>query len=175
MFIIRINCVLPNNTILLTLLAIAATSNLQKNTRDSYEDDRVSDHRLYVSHTWRHIKILILTPQVKYIWNQQRLRCCRSYRSYIKKEKNLSQKARETLNLRGPWPRSLRSPRWYSHSLVSVHDVAAVKDMSLPPQLFRAFENFRDQAKDAIWALSSCLCQQSPAVKINGRTCKSWL
>jgi serine/threonine kinase 16 len=42
--------------------------------------------------------------------------------------------------------------------------------MTLPPQLFRAFENFRDQAKDAIWALSSCLCQQTPAVKINGRT-----
>ncbi|KAF8813357.1 other/NAK protein kinase [Phlegmacium glaucopus] len=42
--------------------------------------------------------------------------------------------------------------------------------MALPPQLFRAFENFRDQAKDAIWALSSCLCQQTPAVKINGRT-----
>ena len=44
--------------------------------------------------------------------------------------------------------------------------------MALPPQLFRAFENFRDQAKDAVWALSSCLCQQTPAVKINGRTCE---
>ena len=44
--------------------------------------------------------------------------------------------------------------------------------MALPPQLFRVFETFRDQAKDAIWALSSCLCQQTPAVKINGRTCK---
>ncbi|KAF8969143.1 other/NAK protein kinase [Flammula alnicola] len=42
--------------------------------------------------------------------------------------------------------------------------------MALPPQLFRALENFRDQAKDAIWALSSCLCQQTPKVKINGRT-----
>ena len=47
-----------------------------------------------------------------------------------------------------------------------------VKDMALPPQLFRALENLRDQVKDAIWALSSCLCQQTPAVKINGRTCK---
>ncbi|KDR78818.1 hypothetical protein GALMADRAFT_1271408 [Galerina marginata CBS 339.88] len=42
--------------------------------------------------------------------------------------------------------------------------------MALPPQLLRAFESFRDQAKDAIWALSSCLCQQTPKVKINGRT-----
>ncbi|KAF5337903.1 hypothetical protein D9758_013090 [Tetrapyrgos nigripes] len=42
--------------------------------------------------------------------------------------------------------------------------------MSLPPQLLRAFDTFKDQAKDAIWALSSCLCQQSAKVKINGRT-----
>lgn len=42
--------------------------------------------------------------------------------------------------------------------------------MALPPQLFRALENFKDQAKDAFWALSSCLCQQTPKVKINGRT-----
>ncbi|KAF5342585.1 hypothetical protein D9611_001799 [Ephemerocybe angulata] len=42
--------------------------------------------------------------------------------------------------------------------------------MALPPQLFRAFENFRDQAKDAILAVSSCLCQQQPKLKINGRT-----
>ncbi|KAH9481754.1 Serine/threonine-protein kinase ppk13 [Psilocybe cubensis] len=42
--------------------------------------------------------------------------------------------------------------------------------MALPPQLSRALENFRDQAKDALWALSSCLCQQTPKVKINGRT-----
>ncbi|KIM36166.1 hypothetical protein M413DRAFT_449359 [Hebeloma cylindrosporum] len=42
--------------------------------------------------------------------------------------------------------------------------------MAVPPQLFRALENLRDQAKDAIWALSSCLCQQTPKVKINGRT-----
>ncbi|PPQ95751.1 hypothetical protein CVT26_015877 [Gymnopilus dilepis] len=42
--------------------------------------------------------------------------------------------------------------------------------MSLPPQLLRSLENFRDQAKDAIWALTSCLCQQTPKVKINGRT-----
>ncbi|KAF8206142.1 other/NAK protein kinase [Mycena galopus ATCC 62051] len=35
-----------------------------------------------------------------------------------------------------------------------------------------AFDNFKDQAKDALWALSSCLCQQSAKVKINGRTFK---
>ncbi|KAH7930166.1 protein kinase [Leucogyrophana mollusca] len=38
------------------------------------------------------------------------------------------------------------------------------------PQLFSALDSLKDQAKDAIWALSSCLCQQSAKVKINGRT-----
>ncbi|KAI5833720.1 Pkinase-domain-containing protein [Schizophyllum commune Tattone D] len=42
--------------------------------------------------------------------------------------------------------------------------------MSIPPSLLNAFDNLRDQAKDAIWALSSCLCQQSAKIKINGRT-----
>ncbi|KAF8639418.1 hypothetical protein AX17_001508 [Amanita inopinata Kibby_2008] len=42
--------------------------------------------------------------------------------------------------------------------------------MALPPQLSRALENWKDQAKDALWALSSCLCQQTARVKINGRT-----
>ncbi|KAJ7168498.1 other/NAK protein kinase [Mycena filopes] len=39
-------------------------------------------------------------------------------------------------------------------------------------QLLRAFDTLKDQAKDALWALSSCLCQQSAKVKINGRTFK---
>ncbi|KAF9052448.1 other/NAK protein kinase [Hymenopellis radicata] len=34
----------------------------------------------------------------------------------------------------------------------------------------RALDNLKDQAKDALWALSSCLCQQSAKIKINGRT-----
>ncbi|KAF9223730.1 protein kinase [Gyrodon lividus] len=38
------------------------------------------------------------------------------------------------------------------------------------PQLMSAFDSLKDQVKDAIWALSSCLCQQSARVKINGRT-----
>ncbi|KAK7033383.1 Pkinase-domain-containing protein [Favolaschia claudopus] len=38
--------------------------------------------------------------------------------------------------------------------------------------LLRALDNLKDQAKDAVWALSSCLCQQSAKVKINGRTFK---
>ncbi|EAU85469.1 other/NAK protein kinase [Coprinopsis cinerea okayama7 len=42
--------------------------------------------------------------------------------------------------------------------------------MALPPQLFRALETLKDQAKDALWAVSSCLCQQQPKLKINGRT-----
>ncbi|KAJ7077166.1 protein kinase [Mycena belliarum] len=39
-------------------------------------------------------------------------------------------------------------------------------------QLLRTFDSIKDQAKDALWALSSCLCQQSAKVKINGRTFK---
>ena len=44
--------------------------------------------------------------------------------------------------------------------------------MSLPPQLLHTFEGIKYQVKDAFWALSSCICQQSAKVKINGRTCK---
>ncbi|KAJ7649994.1 protein kinase [Roridomyces roridus] len=39
-------------------------------------------------------------------------------------------------------------------------------------QLLRALDNFKDQAKDALFAISSCLCAQSAKVKINGRTFK---
>lgn len=38
-------------------------------------------------------------------------------------------------------------------------------------QLFNLLDSVREQAKDALWALSSCLCQQSASVKINGRSC----
>ncbi|KAF8554585.1 other/NAK protein kinase [Imleria badia] len=38
------------------------------------------------------------------------------------------------------------------------------------PYLASAFDTLKEQAKDAIWALSSCLCQQSAKIKINGRT-----
>ncbi|KAG6862521.1 hypothetical protein C0995_000069 [Termitomyces sp. Mi166 len=41
-----------------------------------------------------------------------------------------------------------------------------------PPQFLSALESFKEQAKDAIYALTSCLCQQSAKVKINGRTCQ---
>jgi serine/threonine kinase 16 len=44
--------------------------------------------------------------------------------------------------------------------------------MALPPQLYRALENVKEQAKDALWALSSCICHQAAKVKINGRTCQ---
>ena len=43
--------------------------------------------------------------------------------------------------------------------------------MALPPQFMHAIENIKYQAKDAFWALSSCICQQSAKIKINGRTC----
>ncbi|KAG5731060.1 hypothetical protein E4T56_gene9607, partial [Termitomyces sp. T112] len=38
------------------------------------------------------------------------------------------------------------------------------------PQFLSAIESFKERAKDAIYALTSCLCQQSAKVKINGRT-----
>ncbi|RDB25751.1 Serine/threonine-protein kinase ENV7 [Hypsizygus marmoreus] len=40
----------------------------------------------------------------------------------------------------------------------------------MSPQLFHALESLKDQAKDAIYAITSCLCQQSAKIKINGRT-----
>ena len=39
-------------------------------------------------------------------------------------------------------------------------------------QLLNLLDSVKDQAKDALWALSSCLCQQSASVKINGRSCE---
>ncbi|KAF8573020.1 other/NAK protein kinase [Ramaria rubella] len=39
-------------------------------------------------------------------------------------------------------------------------------------QFLRALDSLKDQAKDALWAVSSCVCQQSAKVKINGRTFK---
>ncbi|KAI9057253.1 other/NAK protein kinase [Trametes sanguinea] len=44
--------------------------------------------------------------------------------------------------------------------------------MALPPQLLHTLEGLKFQVKDAFWALSSCICQQSAKVKINGRTFK---
>jgi len=38
--------------------------------------------------------------------------------------------------------------------------------------LLNLLDNVKEQAKDALWALSSCLCQQSASVKINGRSYK---
>lgn len=35
----------------------------------------------------------------------------------------------------------------------------------------RAIDTLKDQAKDALWAVTSCVCQPSAKIKINGRTC----
>ena len=43
--------------------------------------------------------------------------------------------------------------------------------MALHSPFAHALENLKFQAKDAFWALSSCICQQSAKIKINGRTC----
>ncbi|KAH9930023.1 Pkinase-domain-containing protein [Fomitopsis serialis] len=40
------------------------------------------------------------------------------------------------------------------------------------PQLHSTLDSLKFQLKDAFWALSSCICQQSAKVKINGRTFK---
>lgn len=37
-------------------------------------------------------------------------------------------------------------------------------------QLLNALDTLKEQASDALWAISSCICQQSARVKINGRT-----
>lgn len=39
-------------------------------------------------------------------------------------------------------------------------------------QLAHVLDNLRERAKDALWAISSCLCQQSASVKIAGRSYK---
>lgn len=51
----------------------------------------------------------------------------------------------------------------------SIHIV--IQNMALS-YLASTFDTLKEQAKDAIWALSSCLCQQSAKIKINGRTCQ---
>ena len=43
--------------------------------------------------------------------------------------------------------------------------------MSIPPQLLHSVDGIRERAKDALYALTSCLCHPSAKVKINGRTC----
>ncbi|PCH42502.1 Pkinase-domain-containing protein [Wolfiporia cocos MD-104 SS10] len=40
------------------------------------------------------------------------------------------------------------------------------------PQLHSTLDSLKFQIKDAFWALSSCICQQSAKIKINGRTFK---
>lgn len=44
--------------------------------------------------------------------------------------------------------------------------------MSFPPQLLQSLDSLKERAKDAVWAVTSCLCKQSASVKINGRTCQ---
>ncbi|KAH8117862.1 other/NAK protein kinase [Phellopilus nigrolimitatus] len=44
--------------------------------------------------------------------------------------------------------------------------------MSLPLQLLVVLDGLKERAKDAAWALSSCLCHPSVKLKINGRTFK---
>ncbi|EJD06924.1 other/NAK protein kinase [Fomitiporia mediterranea MF3/22] len=44
--------------------------------------------------------------------------------------------------------------------------------MSFPPQLLQSVDSLRERAKDALYALTSCLCHPSAKVKINGRTFK---
>jgi hypothetical protein len=43
--------------------------------------------------------------------------------------------------------------------------------MSYQNSILRRFDSLRDQAKDALLALSSCVCKPAATVKVNGRTC----
>jgi len=40
----------------------------------------------------------------------------------------------------------------------------------VPSPLTRTVDNYLSFAKDALWALSSCICRQSARIKVNGRT-----
>lgn len=43
--------------------------------------------------------------------------------------------------------------------------------MAPPSSLYRALDNVKDLANDALAAITSCLYKPSPKLKINGRTC----
>ena len=72
------------------------------------------------------------------------------------------------------WNRQRRHQNSYSTSVGSTRAARIQRNytMSFHLQVIRTLETLRDQAKDAIWAMSSCVCQQTPKLKINGRTCK---
>lgn len=43
--------------------------------------------------------------------------------------------------------------------------------MSYQDLILRKLDSLKDQAKDALWAVSSCICKPAAKIKINGRTC----
>jgi len=43
--------------------------------------------------------------------------------------------------------------------------------MSYQDSILRRFDSLRDQAKDALLAMTSCVCKPAATVKVNGRTC----
>ncbi|KAG8811278.1 hypothetical protein FRC17_002544 [Serendipita sp. 399] len=44
--------------------------------------------------------------------------------------------------------------------------------MSYTDSILRHLDSFKEQAKDALWALTSCACKPAATVKVNGRTYK---
>ncbi|KAF7327977.1 Pkinase-domain-containing protein [Mycena kentingensis (nom. inval.)] len=84
-----------------------------------------------------------------------------------------------TIYAKGPKPRCMTPPTYeFDHRLAPEHFILppnhhhplAVDAMSA--QLLHVLDTLKDQAKDAVYALTSCMCQQSAKVKINGRTFK---
>lgn len=65
----------------------------------------------------------------------------------------------------------LFATRWTAQHQPPAVQIYRDEGMALP-YFASVFDTLKDQAKDAIWALSSCLCQQSAKIKINGRTCQ---
>ncbi len=43
--------------------------------------------------------------------------------------------------------------------------------MSYQDFILRKLDSLKDQAKDALWAVTSCICKPAAKIKINGRTC----
>ena len=43
--------------------------------------------------------------------------------------------------------------------------------MAYQDLILRKLDSLKDQAKDALWAVTSCVCKPAAKIKINGRTC----
>lgn len=66
-------------------------------------------------------------------------------------------------------PKRGKSPSTVPRAVPTGKSNPKLDDMTSP--FLRALDTLKDQAKDALWAVTSCICQPSAKIKINGRTC----